>query len=54
LAFRFEKYVPNPYGGNQVIPILQSVLIRAGAESDLARLQHELALRCPKAQIVLS
>jgi intracellular septation protein A len=54
LAFRFEKYVPNPYGGSQVIPILESVLIPAGAKSDLARLQHELALRCPKAQIVLA
>jgi len=54
LAFCFEKYMSNLYGGNQVIPILHSVLIPPGAESDLARLQQELTARCPKARIVLS
>jgi hypothetical protein len=54
LAFRFEKYVPNPYGGNQAIPIDQSVLVPAGAEGDIARLHQELTARCPKARIVLS
>ncbi len=54
LEFRFEKVVPNPYAGNQIIPIVQSVLIPAGAAADIARLQTELLARCPKAQIRLA
>jgi len=54
LCFRFEKYIPNPYEGSQMLPINQSVPIPPGAESDIARLQRELTARCPKAQIVLS
>ena len=53
LLFCFEKSVPSPYTGNQVVPINQSVLIPPGAESDIARLQRELTTRCPKARIVL-
>jgi hypothetical protein len=53
LIFNFEKVMPNPYAGTQVIPIQQSVLIPAGTESDIARLQKELTARCPKARIVL-
>jgi len=54
LLFNFEKVVPNPYGPTQVLPIHQSVLIPAGSEGDLARLQSELAARCPKARITLA
>jgi hypothetical protein len=52
--FNFERSVPNPYGPTQVVPIHQAVLIPSGTESDLARLQQELAARCPKAQIALA
>jgi hypothetical protein len=51
--FNFERYVPNPYGPTQVVHIHQAVLIPSGKESDLGRLQRELAARCPKAQIAL-
>jgi hypothetical protein len=54
LHFRFEKSVPNPYGPTQAVPVHQAVLIPANAEADLARLQQELAARCPKAQIALA
>jgi hypothetical protein len=54
LLFRFEKVVSNPYTGNQFIPVYQSVLIPAGAEIDIARLQHELAARCPEAHNALA
>jgi hypothetical protein len=56
LLFRFERSVPNPYGPTQAIPIHQSVLIPASANSnaDLIRLQHELTARCPKASIALA
>jgi hypothetical protein len=54
LLLQFERSVPNPYGTNQVIPIHQSVLIPAGADSDIARLQRELTARCPKAKIALA
>jgi hypothetical protein len=54
LCFRFEKYIPNPYGGSPTIPINQIVPIPAGGESDIARLQQELTARCPKARIALS
>jgi hypothetical protein len=53
LLFRFEKVVPAAYGGNPILAIQQSVLIPPGAQSDIARLQQELAARCPKAKIVL-
>ncbi len=54
LLFNFARSVPNPYGSDQVIPIHQAVLIPANAAADLARLQHELYARCPKAQIALA
>jgi hypothetical protein len=54
LVFRFDKIVPNPYAGNPVIPIQQSVFIPQGAESDIASLRQELTARCPKARILLS
>jgi hypothetical protein len=54
LHFRFEKSVPNPYGPTQAVPIHQAVLLPAGAEADLTRLQQELGARCPKAQIALA
>jgi hypothetical protein len=54
LDLRFEKSVPNPYGPTQIVPIHQAVLIPAGSEGDLARLQQELTARCPKAQIALA
>jgi hypothetical protein len=52
--FNFERSVPNPYGPTQVIPIHQAVLIPSGRESDLARLQQELAARCPNVRISLA
>jgi hypothetical protein len=54
LLFSFEKVVPSPYTANQVIAIQQSVMLPAGAESDIARLQRELSARCPKARIALA
>ena len=54
LCFRFEKYVPNPYGPNQILPICPGVLIPLGCESDVAHLHQELTARCPKARIALS
>jgi hypothetical protein len=54
LCFRFEKYVLNPYGPNQILPICPGVLIPLGCESDVAHLHQELTARCPKARIALS
>jgi hypothetical protein len=54
LLFRFEKVVVDPYTGNQIVPIYQSVLIPDGAEADLARLQHELSTRFPALPIALA
>lgn len=54
LLFNFERIVPNPYGPNQTVPIHQAVLIPAGSDADLARLQRELTVRCPTAQITLA
>lgn len=54
LLFNFEKVVPSPYTTNQILEVQQSVLIPAGAESDIARLQRELVARCPKARIALA
>lgn len=54
LCFRFEKYVPNPYGGSSTMTIDQVVPIPVGGESDITRLQHELTTRCPKARIALA
>jgi hypothetical protein len=51
LLFVFENVVPNPYSGNQIVTIRQSVLIPPNAEGDISRLREELATRCPKAQI---
>jgi hypothetical protein len=42
-----------PYAGNQITSVQQRVLIPAGVEADVARLQRELGLRCPKARISL-
>jgi uncharacterized membrane protein HdeD (DUF308 family) len=53
LLFRFERIDPNPYGGYPAVPIHQSVLIPAGGDNDVVRLQKELTARCPKAQIAL-
>ena len=58
LIFRFTKFVGrNPYGLNfssGYITVDRKVLIPPGAESDVARLQQELATRCPKAQIAIA
>jgi hypothetical protein len=54
LLFNFEKVEFNPYSTNQITPVRQSVLIPSGAEADIARLQRELAGRCPKAHISLT
>ena len=54
LLFGFEKVMPSPYTANQLIAIEQSVVLPAGAESDIARLQRELSARCPKARIALA
>jgi drug/metabolite transporter (DMT)-like permease len=54
LLFFFDKIVPNPYGATQATRIVQSVLIPAGGDGDLARLQKELSERCPSARIALS
>ena len=54
LLFNFERIVPNPYGPNQTIPIHQAVLVPAGSEDDIARLQRELSARCPTARITLA
>jgi len=53
LLFKFEKIVLNPYGPNQVVSLERHVLVPEGGESDLARLQRELKIRCPKARIAL-
>jgi hypothetical protein len=54
LLFCFDKLVPNSYGPTQAIPINQAVLIPAGGEADLLRLQKELTERCPQARIALA
>lgn len=54
LLFSFEKVQPSPYTANQVGAAQQSVLLPAGAEGDLARLQRELCARCPKARVELA
>jgi hypothetical protein len=51
LLFIFEKVLPNPYTGNQLVEIRQSVLIPPNAEGDISRLGERLAVRCPKARI---
>jgi hypothetical protein len=53
LVFQFEKIMPNPVAGNPVMPLIQRVAIPAGAEADIATLQHELGSRCPRARIRL-
>jgi hypothetical protein len=50
LLLRFEKTV---IGSGKPMPVDQRVLIPAGAEADLARLQAELSARCPKARVAL-
>jgi hypothetical protein len=54
LSFNFEKVTPSPYTGNQISAIQQSVVLPAGADGDLARLQRELSARCPKARVELA
>jgi len=54
LLFTFEQVVPNPYTGNQLVAIHQSVLIPTNAEADISRLGEQLALRCPKARITFT
>lgn len=58
LIFRFTKFVGrNPYSLNfssGYATVDRRVLIPPRAESDIARLQQELATRCPKAQIALA
>jgi hypothetical protein len=54
LLFCFDKIVFNPYGPSQTIRINQSVLVPADGDRDIARLQKELAQRCPAAQIALA
>jgi hypothetical protein len=53
LLFTFEKVSTGPYAANQITPVQQRVLIPADAEADVARLQRELRVRCPKARISL-
>jgi len=53
LLFKFEKVIPGGYS-NQIVQVARSVLIPAGAEPDIARLQRELSARCPKARIALA
>jgi hypothetical protein len=52
--FNFERSVPNPYGPTQVVHIHQAVLIPDGKQTDLARLQQELTVRCPTARVALA
>ena len=52
LVLRFEKAMPS-YAGSQTVAMEQRVLIPAGAQSDIAKLQSELKVRCPKARIEL-
>jgi hypothetical protein len=54
LLFSFEKVQPSPYTGNQVSAIQQSVVLPAGMDADVARLQRELSARCPKARVELA
>jgi hypothetical protein len=54
LLFSFEKVQPSPYTGNQISAVQQSVLLPAGAEGDVSKLQHELGARCPKARVQLA
>jgi hypothetical protein len=54
LLFCFDKIVFNPYGRSQTIRISQSVLVPANGDRDIARLQKELAQRCPAAKIALA
>jgi hypothetical protein len=51
LVFRFEKIVPNPYGAPQTVVVIQSVLIPAGGDGDIAGLHLKLVARCPSARI---
>jgi hypothetical protein len=53
LLFTFEKVSTGPYAANQIAPVQQRVPIPAGREADVARLQRELGVRCPKARISL-
>jgi hypothetical protein len=54
LLFSFEKVQPSPYTGNQVSAIQQSVVLPAGMDADVARLQRELSARCPRARVELA
>jgi hypothetical protein len=54
LVFRFEKIVPNPYGAPQTVAVIQSVLIPAGRDGDVAELHLKLVARCPSARISLT
>jgi hypothetical protein len=54
LLFSFEKVQPSPYTGNQISAVQQSVLLPAGAEGDVSKLQRELGARCPKARVELA
>jgi len=54
LFFRFEKIVPNPYGAPQTVVAIQSVLIPAGGDGDIAGLHLKLVARCPSARISLT
>jgi hypothetical protein len=53
VLFSFEKMDSGPYTGTGGIVVQRSVLIPAGADADLARLQRLLADRCPNAKIAL-
>jgi hypothetical protein len=53
LLFKFEKVIPGAYS-NQIVQVAKNVLIPAGGEQDIARLQRELSNRCPKARIALA
>jgi hypothetical protein len=54
IVLSFDKVVVSPYTANQITQIERRVLIPAGADNDLARLQRELNARCPKARIALA
>jgi len=54
LDLRFERVLPNPYLANRVGSLRHRMPIPDGVADDLARLQRELKVRCPKARIALA
>jgi hypothetical protein len=49
---QFEKIVPNPYGGPNIVKLSQGVLIPGSCNpGDLALLRTEIGQRCPNASL---